>query len=309
MNEPETGAQSLRVERDYLAAEVERLNNLVHAENGRADFNLDEAEHLRGLLRGETECAEKAEEERDEYKRLHAHAADLYEMFRRKYDDEGDRSERYRLAWLSARAGRKLARSAWRYGQWRIDAQAEEMREQDAFARSLWDMLTERRKERDRYRTSWLSARRRAARESEFAAEALAMKDAEIASLKAQLAESVAGRDAFAREIRPVVESRMAERARLRAFVDEVRTVRGWTMCGETYRSHLLPIYDALHELEEADREGRCYRDHWTRNGPERMAGMCPACDIIPDSVPQPAPCLCGDEAATVAYWRENLSA
>lgn len=36
---------------------------------------------------------------------------------------------------------------------------------------------------RDRYRSAWLSARRRAAKEAEFAAEALALKDAEIAYL------------------------------------------------------------------------------------------------------------------------------
>jgi TolA-binding protein len=89
-----------------LHVEIERLNNLVHAENGRADFNQDEAQ---------------------EYQRLNRHASDLYEMFRRKYDDEHDRAERLRLAWLSAR--------------------------------------------------------RRAARESEYAAEALTLKDAEIARL------------------------------------------------------------------------------------------------------------------------------
>lgn len=41
--------------------------------------------------------------------------------------------------------------------------------------------------ERDRYRLAWLSARRRAARETEFAAEALALKDAEIRRLTADL--------------------------------------------------------------------------------------------------------------------------
>lgn len=42
----------------------------------------------------------------------------------------------------------------------------------------------------DRYRLAWLSARRGRAQESEFAAEALAMKDAEIARLRAALTEA-----------------------------------------------------------------------------------------------------------------------
>ncbi|MFD4699795.1 hypothetical protein [Streptomyces niveus] len=130
--------------------------------------------------------------------------------------------------------------------------------------------------ERDRYRLAWTSARRRASREANFATEALALQDAEL--------------------------------RRLRAFVEEVRDVRGWAMDGTgTYRTHLVPIYDALHELEEAQREGRPSRDRWTRVGPEHMADMCPACHIMPSSVPQPAPCTCGDEPATVAYWRAEL--
>jgi hypothetical protein len=226
-------------------------------------------------LEAEVELAHAANRE------LHAELCDLVDHTDATCTVVPER-DRYRLAWLSARAGRKLLRGAWRYEQWRMESQAEEMREQDSFARSLWGMLTERRQERDRYRSAWLSARRGRAKESEYAAEALAMKDAEIARL-------------------------VDDVTRAEAFVAEVQTIRGWTMCGETYRTHLRPIYDALHELESAGREGRPYRDEWTRNGPERMADMCPACYIAEDQVPQPAPCLCGDEAATVAYWRANL--
>lgn len=74
-----------------------------------------------------------------------------------------------------------------------------------------------------------------------------------------------------------------------------------------TYRTHLTPIYEALHELEEAQREGRPSRDRWTRTGHEAMADQCPAHDTIESAVPQPAPCTCGHVAATVAYWRAEL--
>ncbi|MGW6638495.1 hypothetical protein [Streptomyces cyaneofuscatus] len=47
------------------------------------------------------------------------------------------------------------------------------MNKQDDFARTLWGWLTERRKERDRYRLAWLSARRRAAEEANLGAEAV----------------------------------------------------------------------------------------------------------------------------------------
>ncbi|MEV0444037.1 hypothetical protein AB0I84_45270 [Streptomyces spectabilis] len=45
----------------------------------------------------------------------------------------------------------------------------------------------ERRQERDRYRLAWLSARRRAADESVFGMEALALRDEEIHRLRARL--------------------------------------------------------------------------------------------------------------------------
>ncbi|WP_406324069.1 hypothetical protein [Streptomyces niveus] len=185
-----------------------------------------------------------------------------------------DRRDRYAAAMAAANG----AGPEWAY-EWFLEADAvlpvvDE--EQNGRTQRLLDEITRLREERDRYRLAWISARRRASREANFAAEALAGQDAEL--------------------------------QRLRAFVEEVRDVRGWAMDGmSTYRTHLTPIYDALHELEEAQREGRPSRDRWTRVGPERMADMCPACHTMPSSVPQPAPCTCGDEPATVAYWRAEL--
>ncbi|MFE7624275.1 hypothetical protein [Streptomyces sp. NPDC057509] len=45
------------------------------------------------------------------------------------------------------------------------------------------------RRQRDRFRLAWLSARRRAADEANFGMEALELRDAEIARLKAELAD------------------------------------------------------------------------------------------------------------------------
>jgi hypothetical protein len=157
-----------------------------------------------------------------------------------------------------------------------------------------WGQLAERR------RLAWLSARRRAADEANFGMEALEL-------LRAELAQAEAEHKAFVAQLTPIMGKRMNELRRAHAFVAEVQAVRGACMDGDAYRSHLRPIYDALHELEAAEREGRPYRDRWTRTGHEALADQCPTCDTIPTSVPQPAPCTCDDEAATVAYWRAEL--
>jgi hypothetical protein len=158
-----------------------------------------------------------------------------------------------------------------------------------------WGQLAERR------RLAWLSARRRAADEANMGMEALELKRAEIGRLDAD-------KRALQSAVRMLMAGNRQTVDRMEAFVDEVRTVRGRCMDGEdAYRSHLRPIYDALHELEDAEREGRPYRDRWTRTGHEALADQCPKCDTIPTSIPQPAPCTCGDEAATVAYWRAEL--
>jgi hypothetical protein len=125
--------EEVRAERDRLAADVERLNNLVHAENGRADFNQDEAESLRDLLRAENERADKAidreEALEEELELSHAATRELHHALSDLVDHTDE----------------------------------------------TCNVLPER----DRYRLAWLSARRRAARESQHAAEALALKDAE----------------------------------------------------------------------------------------------------------------------------------
>ncbi|MGW2950755.1 hypothetical protein [Streptomyces eurythermus] len=95
--------------------------------------------------------------------------------------------DRARNAWRSARRRASRAMSSWRYMRWREDAQSKEMRKQDEYARWLWDLMSSRRQERDRYRLAWLSARRRAADEANFGLEALALRDAEIERLRAEL--------------------------------------------------------------------------------------------------------------------------
>ncbi|MEU0860640.1 hypothetical protein ABZ352_35535 [Streptomyces griseofuscus] len=87
--------------------------------------------------------------------------------------DERLRADRFEAAWLSARRRASRAMGAWRYLRWREDAQAKEMREQDAYAQWLWGQMSERLAERDRYRLAWISARRRAADEANMAMEAL----------------------------------------------------------------------------------------------------------------------------------------
>ncbi|MEV7425183.1 hypothetical protein [Streptomyces sp. NPDC091212] len=154
-------------------------------------------------------------------------------------------------------------------------------------------LMNEAGRQRDRYRLAWRSARRRAAEEHNLAIEALDLRDEEIERLTRALRLSE------------------AKVGRLRVFVDEVQRIRGWSMCASTARdlmeSHLRPVYDALYELEDAEREGRRCRDRWTRTGHESMADMCPRCQMIQDGLPQPTPCTCDDEAATVAYWKAEL--
>jgi hypothetical protein len=74
---------------------------------------------------------------------------------------------RYRAAWQSARKRAGIAKSAWRYQQWRLDSIEGEMQKDFEFQQFLWGELTERRKERDRYRAAWKSARQRAEAHSE----------------------------------------------------------------------------------------------------------------------------------------------
>lgn len=109
-----------------------------------------------------------------------------------------------------------------------------------------------------RYRLAWLSARRRAARESEYAAEALELKDAEVANERARSASFVA-------EVQPLIRQRMEDLRRTHAFVADVQKIRGRTICDGNEIDHLRDVYASLHELEDADREGRPYRAHIDR--------------------------------------------
>ncbi|MGW1268174.1 hypothetical protein [Streptomyces sp. NPDC002491] len=226
------------------------------------------------------------------------HAGRLYEMFKRLREEEEDRADRFESAWKSARRRAKTALGAWRYTQWRVDQHDEERREADEFTRFMWGQMTERRQERDRYRLAWLSARRRAADEANMGMEALELVRRD--------------RDRWQTGHERVESHLVGERrdnARLRAFAADVLAVRGWCMDGEPDCAHrfLRAVYDATYELEAAERERRPFRDRWTRTGHEAMRDQCPAHDTIESSIPQPAPCTCGNEAATVAYWTAEL--
>lgn len=181
-------------------------------------------------------------------------AGNLYLMFRDLREQEADRADRFESAWKSARRRAKTAMGAWRYMRWHEDAQGEEMRKQDEFARWLLDQMSERRKERDRYRLAWLSARRRAADETNFGMEALERKEREVSRWRS-------GHETA--EAQLVWERR--DSARLRSFAADVASVRDWTMCAATARdlleSHLRPVYDSLYELEAAEREKRPFVD------------------------------------------------
>ncbi|MFD7646382.1 hypothetical protein ACFV5M_01770 [Streptomyces albidoflavus] len=99
------------------------------------------------------------------------------------YDGIHGERDRYRLAWSSARHRAGRAYGAWRHASESERAAHKEMIRQDDFARTLWGWLTERRKERDRYRLAWLSARRRAAEEAALGAQAVdELRDARSSS-------------------------------------------------------------------------------------------------------------------------------
>ncbi|MEO3974395.1 hypothetical protein [Streptomyces sp. CAU 1734] len=151
----------------------------------------------------------------------------------------------------------------------------------DAEATDLADELGQTLHARDRYRLAWLSARRRAADEANYGMEALDHYRAEIDRLRADV-------------------------GRLREFAEEVDALRRRCKDGSEESARLdaalRPVNEALDELERAEQRHRPYRRR--RLDPEMLEGCCPACDIIPDSTPQPAPCLCGDDEAIMRYWR-----
>ncbi|MDX2575922.1 hypothetical protein PV332_10560 [Streptomyces scabiei] len=201
----------------------------------------DEAERMKGLLRYEHERANAA--------------IAREETAEGAAEESREEAERLRTAWRSARRRAKTAMGAWRYMRWHEDAQNKEMRAQDEFAQWLWEQVTTRRKERDRYRLAWLSARRRAADEANFGMEALALKEEELATERARQASYVA-------ELQPLIRKRMEEVRRLRAFADEVRRILGWTHVDGNWRTlHSPALHEARHELDEAQREARPFVD------------------------------------------------
>lgn len=168
--------------------------------------------------------------------------------------EEVDRADRFEAAWKSARRRASLATGAWRSARHTAESWRRASRSAGRTLAEVLGVLSTRASERDRYRLAWLSARRRAADEANYATEALELKEREVTRWRS-------GHETA--EAQLVSERR--ENARLRAFVKDVTAVRGWTMCAATPRdlleSHLRPIYDSMYELEDAEREGRPFVD------------------------------------------------
>jgi hypothetical protein len=197
----------------------------------------------------------------------------------KELNDEACRLADHTDATCVVLAERNRYKAAWRSARRRAKRNRSYADSDLRFTHNMWsDAL----RDLNRYRSAWLSARRRAADEANFGMEALALRD-------------------------EVIRAQVDEMTRLRALVDEVTEVRGWCMAEDTYRSHLTPIYESLHELEESQRERRTFRSRWTRTGHEGLHDQCPNHDTIETAVQQPAPCTCDDERATVAYWKTEL--
>jgi hypothetical protein len=78
---------------DELGADFDGICTGIHADVAEARAEVERLTSLVGYW----------EHRAEESDRLREHAGSLYEMFERLRDEESDRSERYRLAWLSAR--------------------------------------------------------------------------------------------------------------------------------------------------------------------------------------------------------------
>ncbi|MFF3140412.1 hypothetical protein ACFVRU_01435 [Streptomyces sp. NPDC057927] len=129
-------------------------------------------------------------------------------------------------------------RSAWRAATATIESWRRMFRRESDLTRDLLSFLVQRGSEAGRYRSAWLSARRRAADEANFGMEAMERERARQASYVAEL-------------------------RRHRAFADEVKQVHyrcrdGEPDCAERF---LRAIYDSMYELWEADREKRQFVD------------------------------------------------
>lgn len=78
-------------------------------------------------------------------------------------------------------------RSAWRAAAATIESWRRMFRRESDLTRDLLSLLVQRGSEAGRYRSAWLSARRRAADEANFGMEALELKNAEISRLRVDL--------------------------------------------------------------------------------------------------------------------------
>ncbi|WP_369147076.1 hypothetical protein [Streptomyces sp. R44] len=106
-----------------------------------------------------------------------------------------------------------------------------------------------------RRRLAWLSARRRAAHESDMAADAVAHLAADRDRWK-RAAEQNGVLYAAAENQR---DDARQETARFRSYAADVKAVRGWALDGseDCPLRFLREVHESTHELETAEREGR----------------------------------------------------
>jgi hypothetical protein len=143
-------------------------------------------------------------------------------------------------------------RSAWRAATATIESWRRMFRRESDLTRDLLSLLVLRGSEAGRYRSAWLSARRRAADEANMGLEAVdhIRKDRDRWKRGHETAEA-----------QLVWERR--ENARFRAFADEVKQVHGRCRDGEPdcAERFLRDVYDSMYELWDAEREGRQFVD------------------------------------------------
>lgn len=241
-------------------AEIVRLRDLLRAETVRAD----------AAIRREDTADAEIEELKEELTDARVDLEDAHKQraFQREEDAgriallradvDGIRSERdrFKSAWQSARRRAKTAIGAWRYMQWRVDQHEEERRNDAEFQRFLWGQLQERSQERNRNHAAWLSARRRAAHESAMATDA-------VEHLRRERDRWRAGHERAEAQLVHV----RRENERLRAYVADVKVVRGWAFDGseDCPLRFLREVHESTHELEAAERERRPFVDRTHR--------------------------------------------
>jgi hypothetical protein len=162
--------------------------------------------------------------------------------------DAEDEAGRLRSAWQSARRRAKTAMGAWRAARHISESWHRMFRRESDLTRDLLSLAGQRTQERDRYRSAWLSARRRVADETNFGMEALERKEREVSRWRS-------GHETA--EAQLVWERR--DNARLRSFAEEVKGVHyscrdGEPDCAERF---LKRVYDSMYELWDAEREKR----------------------------------------------------